>query len=128
MDRRELVRMMVLDAICDDFENVDQIILPEVAGNCRKLGLVVKRSEIVNALAGLVEDGLAKAYDLANLPNPRDSFSGELESMRSLDQVEENFKTYFYITKKGTDFHASDDAWWPFDDEGKRLPDWHLDE
>ena len=30
MDRRELIRRMVLNAICDDFENVDQIILPVV--------------------------------------------------------------------------------------------------
>ena len=100
MDRRELVRMMVLDAICDDFENVDRIILSEVAVNCRKLGLVVERSEIVNAIAGLVQDGLASAYNLRNLPPPSDPLSGVLESMPSLDQVEKNFKTYFYITKK----------------------------
>ena len=59
MDRRELIRRMVLDAISDDFENVDQIILPNVSEDCRKIGFVVERSEIVRALAGLVEDGLA---------------------------------------------------------------------
>src|SRR3989442_13276343 len=87
---------MVLDAISDDFENVDQIILPNVAEDCGKLEFVVERSEIVRALAGLVEDGLAKAYDLHNLPN-RNPFSGELRSMPTLDQVEESFRTYFYI-------------------------------
>jgi uncharacterized DUF497 family protein len=30
---------MVLNAMCDDFENVDQIILPQVAKDCTKLGL-----------------------------------------------------------------------------------------
>jgi hypothetical protein len=127
MDRRELVRRMVLNAICDDFENVDQIILPVVAEDCGKLGFIVERSEIVGALTRLVEDGLAKAYDLHNLPNG-DPFSGELGNMPSLDQVEEYFKTYFYITKKGMDFHTSDDMWWPFHDNGERRPNWHLDE
>ncbi len=85
MHRRELVRKMVLNSICDDFENVDQIILTEVAEECGKLGLVIERSEIVSALAGLVHDGLAKTYDLYNLPNPRDLFSGELQIMPQLD-------------------------------------------
>ena len=126
MDRRELIRRMVLNAITDDFENVDQIILPSVAEDCSKLGFVLERSEIVKALAGLVEDGLAKAYDLRHLPN-RDPFSGELPSMPPLDQVEEDFKTYFYITKSGMDFHLSDDTWWPFDEDGERRPNWRLD-
>jgi len=40
--------------------------------------------------------------------------------MPPLDVVEENFETYFYITKKGMDLHLSDDSWWPFgnDTEG----------
>jgi hypothetical protein len=32
---------MVLNAICDDFENIDQIILPVVARDCAKLGFSV---------------------------------------------------------------------------------------
>jgi hypothetical protein len=47
--------------------------------------------------------------------------------MPSLDLVEENFKTYFYSTRKGMDFHLSDDTWWPFDDDGSVLPNWQLD-
>lgn len=110
-----------MNAICDDFENVDQRILPGVAGDCGKLGLSVERSEVVIALAGLVEDGFAKAYDLHDLPG-RDPFSGELRCMPALDQVEEHFRTYFYRTKEGMDFHLSDDTWWPFDDDGGRRP------
>jgi hypothetical protein len=33
MDRRELVRLFVLSDVCDDYENIDQIILPFVAEN-----------------------------------------------------------------------------------------------
>ena len=127
MDRGELIRRLVLNAICDDFENVDQVILPIVAKDCARLGFVVERAEVVSALAILVREGLAKAYDLQNLPDTRDPFSGEIRSMPSLDHVEEDFRTYFYITTKGTEFHLSDDTWWPFDEEGERRPNWRLD-
>jgi len=114
---------MVLNAMCDDYENVDQIILPNVARDCAKLGFSVERSEIVKTLGELVSDRLAKAYLLSG----REPFSAELEGMPSLDIVEEDFETYFYLTKKGMDFHLSDDTWWPFDDDDNVLPSWHLD-
>jgi hypothetical protein len=114
MDRRELIRRMVLRTISDDYENVDQVILRDVAKDGAKLGFAVERSDIVGALAELIKDGLAKAYLLSTTEPAK-----ELQSMPSLDVVEENFKTYFYITKKGMDFLRSDDTWWPFDDDGK---------
>ena len=96
VNRSELVRRMVLNAICDDYENVDQMILRDVAKHGAKLGFAVERSDIVGALAELIKDGLAKAY-LLSATEP----AKELESMPSLEVVEENFETYFYITKKG---------------------------
>jgi hypothetical protein len=45
--------------------------------------------------------------------------------MPPLDVVEECFDTYFYITKKGMEFHQADNAGWPFDDEGELRPDWN---
>jgi hypothetical protein len=48
-----------------------------------------------------------------------DPFAGELPGMPPLDVVEENFQTYFYITKKGMDFHLADDSWYPFEDEAE---------
>jgi hypothetical protein len=47
--------------------------------------------------------------------------------MPPMDEVEEYFKTYFYITKKGMDLHLSDDDSWPLDDEGELRPNWRLD-
>jgi len=113
MDRNELVRRFVLNEISDDYENVDQIILPNVARECAKLGFVVDRSHVVRALTELVESGLAQAYLLSSTEPAR-----ELPGMPALDVVEEWFETYFYVTRKGMDLHLSDDAWWPFDDEG----------
>jgi hypothetical protein len=121
MKRGEFVRRLVLNEICDDFENIDQIILPHVREDAQKCGLTVSRPEIVEALRGLVEDGLAKAYDLSGCGDP---FSRELPGMPQVDFVEENYKTYFYVTNKGMDIQVSDGSWWPFDDEGSLREDW----
>jgi hypothetical protein len=115
MNRVGLVRRLVLDEICDDYENVDQMILRDVTKLGAKLGLSIDRSEIVDALAHLIEEGLAKAYLLSS----KEPCSTEILGMPALDVVEEDFKTYFYITQKGRDLHLSDDTWWPFDDNGK---------
>ena len=122
MNRTELVERLILNAISDDFENVDQVIFPYVAGQAAKCGLTIDRSEIVGLLGTLVAGGLAKAYDLSGWA--RDPFSGELQGMPPLDVVEENFRTYFYITQKGIDFHLQDATQWPFDDEGELRRDW----
>ena len=91
---------MVLNAMCDDFENVDQIILPKVARDCTKLGLSVDRSEIVKSLSELVSDGLAKAYLLSGQIRSLENFRACRRSM----SWRRDFKTYFYITKKGNGF------------------------
>ena len=122
MTRGEFVRRLVLNSICDDFENVDQVILRDVAGTGAKCGLTIERSEVVDALAALIADGLAKAYRLSG----KEPFATEIQGMPPMEVVEEYFKTYFYVTKKGTGLHLSDDAWWPLDDEGKLRPDWRL--
>jgi hypothetical protein len=105
---------MVLKAICDDYENVDQVIFRDVAGDGANLGLTIARSEIVDSLAELIADGLANAYLLSS----GEPCSTELQGMPSLDVIEENFTTYFYITKKGMDLHMSDNMWWPFAADG----------
>jgi hypothetical protein len=115
MVRRELIRRLVLDSICDDFENVDQVILRDVTRDGAKLGLTIGRSDVVTALTELIEYGLAKAYLLSG--TVRDPFAGELPGMPALDVVEEYFATYFYITAKGMEFHRADDSWWPYDDD-----------
>jgi hypothetical protein len=68
MNRSELGRRLVLNSISDDYENVGQVILWDVAEDGAKCGLTIERSEIVDALGVLIEDGLAKAYLLSGTP------------------------------------------------------------
>jgi hypothetical protein len=122
MTRTEFVQRLVLNTICDDFENVDQVILRNVAEVGAKCGMTIRRSDVVDALRALLGAGLAKAYEL--LATGRDPFSGEIKGMPPLSVVEENYKTYFYATKEGLAFHAADATWWPLDDEDRLRVDW----
>ena len=45
--RQSAERQEVLNAICDDYDSVDQVILREVAKDGAKLGFAVERSDIV---------------------------------------------------------------------------------
>ncbi|MDP8980206.1 MAG: hypothetical protein M3O35_06410 [Acidobacteriota bacterium] len=120
MKRSEFVRRIVLDHIANDYENVDQTILGEVADFGARCGLVIERPEVVEALAGLIETGLAKAYLLSNTAT-------ELPGMPAIDVVEEDFETYFYVTKAGKELVQSDETWRPFDDEGSLRLEWKID-
>jgi hypothetical protein len=123
MTRSDLIRRLVLNHISDDYENVDQCILRNVARDGAKCGLIIARPEVVEALTWLVENGLARAYILSGIA----PYSTELQAMPPLDVVEEDFETYFYITPKGTDLHLSDGSWYPFDEDDNLRLDWHLD-
>ena len=119
MTRDEFVQRLILNSICDEFENVDQVILRDVAEVGAKCGLTIQRPEVVEGLRRLVSAGLAKAYELSARRDPL-----ELDGMPPLDVVEEDFTTYFYVTKKGMDFHEADGTWWTLDDGGALRPDW----
>jgi hypothetical protein len=83
----------------NDSENVDQCIVRHVSEEGGKYGVKVERSDVVEALSGLIADGLAKAYVLSS----REPHATELPGMPSLEIVEEVFETYFYITRKGVE-------------------------
>ena len=121
MNRRELVQRLILNSISDDYENLDQVILRDVSQDGARCGLKIERTEVVDALAALIDSGLAKAYLLSG-KEPT-----ELEGMPPMNVVESDFKTYFYITEEGMDLHLSDDKWWPFDDERNLKLGWRLD-
>jgi hypothetical protein len=119
MTRAEFVQRLILNSICDDFENVDQVILRDVADIGAKCGLTIERPEVVEGLRELVSAGLTRAYELSPWRDPL-----ALDGMPPLGDVEANFKTYFYVTKEGMDFHEADGTWWPLDDAGVLRPHW----
>jgi hypothetical protein len=49
MNRNELIQRMALNAICDDYGSVDQLVLPLVAKDGARPGFIVERSETVAA-------------------------------------------------------------------------------
>jgi hypothetical protein len=110
MSRAEFVMRLVLDRICDDYENVDQTILHDVNTDAVECGLTIERREVVAALSDLIVRGLAKAYILS----PVQPWRTELDGMPNLDNIEEFFETYFLATKEGIDLQTTDDGWWPF--------------
>jgi hypothetical protein len=88
----------VLNSICDDYENIDQVILNRVAADAAKCGLTIERGEVVDALSALIEDGLAEAYILSCREPAR-----ELQGMPDIEVPEEYFETYIYtlLSKTG---------------------------
>jgi hypothetical protein len=117
MSPTELIRLLVLRSISDDYENVDQIILRDVADWGARYGMSIERPDIALALAWLIEDGLAKAYLLSPFKP-----ATELQGMPAIDHIEEDFETYFYITKKGAEFLRSHSPVWLFDDDCNPRP------
>jgi hypothetical protein len=108
MTREEFVYRLVLNEICDDYENVDQIIAPTVAECGARCGYVIDREEVIAALAWLIDQGFARAYYLpSNVP---------VEGMPPRHEIDQQMKVWFWVTKKGMEFHNADDSWWPFND------------
>jgi hypothetical protein len=62
-------RELVLDAIANDFEDLETI-YSDVSVWCAREGLVVNLDEVVDALRELVELGYAKAYWLSEFSPP----------------------------------------------------------
>jgi len=68
---------------------VDQCLLKDVAQEGASCGLKIERPELIETLADMIQDGLAKAW----LLSPTEP-SQEVEGMPQMDVIEEFFKTY----------------------------------
>jgi hypothetical protein len=66
-DRAQLICMFVLDAIADDYEDLEIISdhVPKLGTRC---GLVVLKPEVLKCLKSLIDRGLAAAYRLDKTP------------------------------------------------------------
>lgn len=107
-NRAELVCAYVLNEISDDLEEIRQIMV-----QLRWVAyLGISRAEVREALVSLVQDGLARSYDLyvsqETLPGlpPRETFD----------------EHYFYITPKGLELlRTFPEEWFP--GNGSSSPD-----
>ncbi len=116
--RRELVERLVLDSICDDYENLSVSIKPDLDRYARDCGLEISEPEIVTALNSLVELGWAKAYRLGG----KDAV--EFDRMPTIDEMRDPDGAWFYVTGVGLKVELADYEGWPFDDEGALRKDW----
>jgi hypothetical protein len=64
MDRDNLMRLFVLDAIVNDYEDF-QMVVNEVVGWGAERGLKISLPEVSEALVGLIKDDLASAYQVS---------------------------------------------------------------
>jgi hypothetical protein len=116
MRPQQLLRLLVLGEIADDYEEPNHI-YENVARRATACGIATTQQLVELLLLELVEQGMAKAYDL------RAEDGAELAGAPRLDQVSEY---YFLITSEGlAAFVAARTAGpWPFDDEGDLVDGW----
>jgi hypothetical protein len=116
--RRELVRRIVLNEICDDYENLSVSIADPVGRRVRDCGFTIERSEIAMLLLELVELGWAKAYQLGGQEVV------EYDRMPSVEEMDNPNGAWFYVTHAGMKVQSAGYEGWPFDDEGVLRKDW----
>lgn len=112
--RRDLVRRMVLNEICDGYECLYQITI-QLAISTSRCGLTIETPEVLAALGDLISGGLARAEGIEGMP-PIEEIGSPHEL--GLDDV------YFRITDKGMQLHLADYPDWPFDDDDVLRLDW----
>ena len=109
--------MFVLNAICDDYENLTVSIAEPVVKDGIDCGLTIEKSEVVEALKELVELGWATAWQLG-----KDAH--EFDRMPSLEEMEDANGAWFEITEAGMKVHVAEYEGWPFDDDNNLRKDW----
>jgi hypothetical protein len=107
---------LVLAAISDDYEEPNHI-YQNVARRATACGVPATRGLVELLLLELVEQQLAKAYDLLTDPE------GEFEGVPKLADIG---KYYFLITQEGLAalLAAREAEPWPFDEEDELVPGW----
>jgi hypothetical protein len=116
MTRIEFVRRLVLNEICDDYEDLEMV-NKWVFKTSARCGLTVTQSDVIKSLIVLIESGMAKAYRFEPMAKGPNEVNGPLQ----LDEIQ---KFYFWATQQGIDLQVSDGSWWPFDDNDELRKDW----
>jgi hypothetical protein len=117
MRYRNLLRLLVLAEISDDYEEVEHI-YENVSDRARRCQIVVQRADICALLVDLVAGSLARAYNFS-APGPPIEVTGPLRP-EQLDDY------YFWSTQSGVDLLQSKRDQWPFDEEDSLVAGWAL--
>lgn len=113
MTRKDLIRLIALLEIADDYEEPKHV-YDRVIGRLAACNLTVSPEDVRTSLIELIKLGFAKAHWLG--PGPQ----RELEGVPSRDDFEEYF---FFITDEGERIVPVWRKQWPFDDVGDLLPE-----
>jgi hypothetical protein len=119
MTRLELIRRLVLNEICDDYEDIFQI-EKQLGQGLQDVSFSISQEEVIRALAELIELEWARAWDLSsNNPEvlPYDGMPPTTEIVP--------WRTYFWATPTGIAINVADDSWSPWNDEGSVRPSWN---
>ena len=115
MTRNELIQILALDVIADDYESFDKTVA-DVSTLGRNCGITIGAWEIAEALRILIKSDLARAYRLS----PSHTF----EPIRGLPAADGMEERYFWVTEKGRELQLADFPGWPFDEKGLLRADW----
>jgi hypothetical protein len=110
----ELIRMLALNEISDDYEEPAHVHeqLTRLAEQC---GMTINPLDVRLALIDLVKLGWAKAYRLS----PEDPIK-EAQGAPAIEQADDY---YYWITDSGREVQGSFNGW-PFDEDGTILAGW----
>jgi hypothetical protein len=118
MTRAELIRMFVVDSMCDDYEDIQQITKWTVEWGS-KCGLTISHEDIIRALRELIEMGYAKAWDLTQ---PKREPPKEYQGMPTRDQIRGMDPHFISQTEEGVKSFEQLPTEWLLD-ERKRIPE-----
>lgn len=115
MTRRDLIWLLVLAEISDDYEEPEHI-YERVARRAEICGTRMEPDEVRQVLKELVNSGFAKVYRLSPIKP-----IAEVGGFPSVESFEDY---YYYITPEGKDALAARRDQWPLDGEDNPLPGW----
>ncbi len=115
MTRRDLIWLLVLAEISDDYEEPEHI-QERVARRAEICGTLAEAEDVRQSLIELVNSGFAKVYRLS----PKAPVA-EIPEFPAADSYGDY---YYYITKEGKDALAAKRDRWPLDGEDSLLPGW----
>jgi hypothetical protein len=111
--------LFILDAIADDYEEIDHI-TEVVSHNGERCGLVVSKEDIVLEVVNVADEGLACAYHLSSV---RGEQSRKLSQTPAPSDIRCRYP-YFLITEQGKEQLYEMDSEWPFDDNDELRAGW----